>query len=1389
MSGGAVATVGGLLPRELLDRVAGNDPRLPGLDATDFDLAPSERPRDAMTRSWNRLSSLWTAFRRAEADLAEPGDRATRLTRERWLLPLLNELGFAGLDAVQSLAPEADAKSYAVSHEWRGRVPIHLMGWRTPIDRRTPGLRGAAAASPHGLVQEFLNRSDSHLWGIVSNGRTLRLLRDNASLTRQAYVEFDLAAIFDGESFADFTLLWLCCYRTRFEGDIPQRCLLEQWSKEAASAGTRAREKLRSGVEQAIVCLGNGVLAHPANAALRGRLRCGDLAADDLQRQLLRIVYRMLFLLVAESRDLLSAPDAPEAARDTYRRFYSMDRLRRLANKRRGGAHGDLWQGLKATMAALDVGETPVQEASRNALGLTALGSQLWAHDAVPDVAGARIDNAHLLEAVRNLAFVRDDEAKGLRAVDYQNLGTEELGSVYESLLELHAVADPEDRTFGLGSAAGSERKTTGSYYTPPELISRLLDDALDPVIEEAKAKPNPEEALLDLTVLDPACGSGHFLIAAAHRIADALASARENGAEPSPESSRVALREVVGHCLHGIDINPMAVELCKVSLWLESNTPGKPLSFLDHRVVCGNSLLGTTPKLLAEGIPDTAFKPLTGDDRQHVSALRKRNRKERKHANQPFLGLDWSSSSDTRQLAGALTRIDAAPDDTADQVAAKEADYARLRAAASAVKAKLVADTWCAAFVAPKQPDAPAITDGTLKAIQRLAPEQAASLVGQARGLVAAPPSPVDPAVIRTVLDGADRYQFIHLHLTFPDVFDVPEEPADTTNDQTGWSDGFDAILSNPPWERVKLQEKEFFAQQDETIATAPTAAIRKRLIGDLKTNNPGLRVAFERALREAEGTSALLRNSERFPLGGRGDVNTYSVFVELMADAVSPRGRVGAILPTGIATDDTTKHLFGHLVERQRLFSLYDFDNRRKIFPAVHRSMKFCLLTLTGSSVAAPQATFSFFAHDITHLENDDRRFTLSPEDFSLLNPNTKTCPIFRTTRDAEITKAIYRRLPVLLDEASPNGNPWEISFQRMFDISNDSHLFYTREQLESQGYILEGNHFVLQGASSHGEEQDRYLPLYEGKMATFFDHRAANVVKSATAVHRQNQPHYLSSADKTNPNRSAIPLCWVQEAVIAERHHGHRGWNLGFNDITSVTNERTMICTALPRGAIGNSEPIIVIPRDAHLVLSILSSFVFDYAARQKIGGNHMNYIYLKQLPILSSELIQHHQIAIETLVLELVYTAWDMEPFAEELNYHEAPFCWSEERRPLIRAELDALMFHLYGISRNDADYIMDTFPIVQRKDEEAHGEFRTKRLILDRYDAMTKAFEATHGSLTETPNGTNPPLDRSRLETYSRRLAEALTANYHTNIDPPPAHPSQAHPASTRPPWV
>ena len=1391
MTQGAVSTVGALLPCELLGRVRDNDPQLSGLGPTDFGLVSSERPRDAITRSWHRLSGIWPSFKNAEQELSGSNGPITSLTRRDWLLPLLEELGFAGPDAVGGLAPADDTKRYAISHEWRGRVPLHLMGWRTPIDRLTPGLPGAAKASPHGLLQEFLNRSDAHLWGIVSNGKVLRLLRDNASLTRQAYVEFDLAQIFDSDSFSDFALLWLCCHRTRFEGATPHSCLLEQWHTEAATQGTRARDKLRSGVQQAIECLGTGVLKHRANTALRARLRTGELTSDELQRQLLRVIYRMLFLLVAESRDLLASPEATDTAQDRYRLSYSMQRLRDLSRKRRVGAHSDLWQGLNTTMAALDVGHDTIQQAARNALGLAPLGSLLWSQSQTSNLNSARIDNTHLLAAVRSLTFVHDDDAKGLRPVDYQNLGTEELGSVYESLLELHAVADPDTRTFTFAVAAGSERKTTGSYYTPPELISRLLDSALDPVIKQAASQPDPQQALLSLRVLDPACGSGHFLIAAAHRIANKVAKLREAGAEPSPQASREALRDVVGRCVHGIDLNPMAVELCKVSLWLESNAPGRPLSFLDHRIICGNSLLGTTPNRLADGIPDTAFKPLTGDDPEHTKLLRKRNKDERKHLHHGVLST-WSPASDVAYLTEALRQIDASPADTAEQVAAKQAAHDRLQVDAPAIKANLIADAWCAAFAARKTADTPGITDRTLRRLQQMPPEQIASLIDDALDVQA----PVGDAfslheVVRAVRGLADEHRFNHLHLAFPEVFEVPDSPELATNQTTGWSGGFDVIVGNPPWERVKLQEKEFFAQHDEAIATAPNAATRKRLIAELKTSNPTLRAAFETALRHAEGISSLLRNSGSFPLTGRGDVNTYAVFVELMANGLAPTGRVGVIVPTGIATDDTTKHLFGHLVDNSRLVSLYDFENRKGIFPAVDSRMKFCLLSLTGAGSPASQADFAFFAQAPSDLDDSERRFTLTPEDFAILNPNTKTCPIFRTVRDAEITKAIYCRLPVLVNETDTDGNPWGVSFQSMFHMTNDSGLFRDREWLEDRGYVLEGNRFVSQRPETHRDGglggPTRYLPLYEAKMIHNFDHR--------WATYDDGEFREMTADEKQDPACLPLPRSWIPEQEVAARVDASRPWLIGWRNISNATNMRTWLMSPHSLSAAGNSLQQLVFSDNSKtpktIIHAAVGSFVSDFVARQKLGGSNLNHFVIRQMPIVAPEMMPHRFVA--SRVCELSFTSWDMASFAKDLGHEGSPFCWDEERRALMRAELDALMFHLYGVNRQDVDYIMDTFPIVKRQDERQDEavppEFRTKLLILERYDAMTAAFEATHGSLNGTPNGTNPPADRSSLATYSRRLAAALDAKYQTVLHPPPAGPSQAHPASTRPDWA
>ncbi|MFS8794506.1 endonuclease domain-containing protein, partial [Synechococcus sp. R55.8] len=271
-----------------------------------------------------------------------------------------------------------------------------------------------------------------------------------------------------------------------------------------------------------------------------------------------------------------------------------------------------------------------------------------------------------------------------------------------------------------------------------------------------------------------------------------------------------------------------------------------------------------------------------------------------------------------------------------------------------------------------------------------------------------------------------------------------------------------FDVILGNPPWERIKLQEEEFFASRNTAIARAPNAAARKRLIADLPQTNPALWHDYQRALHGAESTSRFLRGSGQYPLTGRGDINTYSVFAERVRNLLSPRGRAGIIIPTGIATDATNQFFFADLVEQGQLASLFDFENREALFPGVHRSYKFCLLTLTGGRTPTDATTFTFFATHADHLRDPRRVFTLTADDIARINPNTRTLPVFRTRQDADLTRAIYQRVPVLVNEHTGE-NPWDVRFMAMFHMSNDSHLFRTRAELEKQGYQLVGNVFV--------------------------------------------------------------------------------------------------------------------------------------------------------------------------------------------------------------------------------------------------------------------------------------------------------------------------------------
>ena len=1308
-----VRTVGGLVPADLLARIiAGSD--LAGLSADDYRLELGVSPREAANRAWSVLTGAWTAYRDALA--ARPaGDRATGLTRDKWLAVVLRELGFGRVPVTPAGGIHADGRAFPVSHVW-GDLAIHLLGWGVELDRKTPGVAGAADRAPHAMVQELLNRSDQHLWALLANGGTLRLLRDSSSLVGQSYVEFDLQAMFDGEVFSDFAVLFLLCHQTRFEPVDseagPEDCWLERWRTDAVETGARALGALRVGVKRAIEALGTGFLQHPANTELRRRLDT-DLDLADYHRALLRLVYRLLFCFVAEDRGLLLDPAADVSARERYTEWFSTARLRRVALRRRGTRHGDLWQALSIVVDGLGT------DGGRPELGLPGIGG-LFEHGPPDVVTGAQLANDALLTALRHLCVIQPAGGGPKRTVDYRNLGAEELGGIYESLLEFVPRHDPAQRSFSLESLVGNERKTSGAYYTPTSLIDCLLDSALDPLLDEAEAAADPEAALLALTVCDPACGSGHFLVAAARRIAARLARVRADGGEPTLLDTQAAMHDVVGRCIYGVDLNPMAAELAKVSLWLEAIQPGRPLSFLDAHVKVGNALLGTTPALLAAGLPDEAFAALDGDDKKWVASLRRRNRIERE--GQGDLFASTAILVGNAAMAEAAAAVEAGPALSLADVALAKRRQRDLEGSPALRRARLVADAWCAAFVVAKRPGASEITHATLLRWQGADLDR------------------LDFDAARTEVDTlAARYRFFHWHLEFPRLFRTPDAgPAGT---YTGWTGGFSCVVGNPPWEHVELKEQEFFGARDPAIAAASGAA-RKRLIKELAQDSPALSADFEAAKRQADCERAFLGASGRYPLCGRGRINTYAVFAETDRALLAERGRLGVIVPTGIATDATTQHFFKDLVVRRSVVSLYDFENRKPLFEGVDSRVKFCLLTLAGAAVAIDAADFAFFATDPADLARTGARFALTPDEITLLNPNTGTCPVFRGRRDAEITLGIYRRVPVLVRHGDLDGNPWGLSFmQGLFNMTSDSGLFHIRTDLEADGWTLDGNVFH--------RDAEAMLPLYEAKMVHHFDHHWATYGPDGKA-------RDVTPAEHDDPHFVVQPRYWVAatevDAALADRPREPLS---GFRRICRSTDERTMIITALPRAGIGDSIFLVelAVPREVSPEVP-LACMALDFATRQKMGGTNLNFFIAEQLPVLPPSTFQQacpwhtdRTVAgwIRPRVLELTYTAWDMEPFASDLGDDGPPFRWDEARRAVLRAELDGAFFHLYGIERDDVDYILTTFPIVNRNDVKRHGEERTRRLVLDAFDRMAEAIRtgAPFVSTLGPPPGEGP----------------------------------------------
>ena len=716
--------------------------------------------------------------------------------------------------------------------------------------------------------------------------------------------------------------------------------------------------------------------------------------------------------------------------------------------------------------------------------------------------------------------------------------------------------------------------------------------------------------------------------------------------------------------------------------------------------------------------------------------------------------------------LVQTFANLAAMDDGSLEDVQAKEKRYAELVGSTGYQSARLLADAWCAAFVWKKDKTTDdCITESWFHRIE-------------------ANPHCLLPWMKDEIARLRDQYQFFHWHLAFPDAFRVPSDEESPENEQTGWNGGFDIVLGNPPWEKMKLQEREFFAVLDPAIATARTSADRKKLIAAHRANDTLVWHSYQARLSFETRLSRFVRQSAMFPLTCSGEANTYSLFAELATQLTSIRGRTGQVLKTGIVNAKENVGFFQRMLDDKRLLSVRDFKNWRGWFPDVGYHERFSLVTFAGAA-SVSVCTYAFNCVEIIDAHDPEKVYTLSDDDVRLINPNVPVCPVFSTKRDAEITKSAYKRYMPLVSETTAE-NPWEVSYLRMFDMTTDSAKFRTQEWLCQEGY---GASITCPDDNSSG-----FVPLLEGKHIHNYTHRFSTYegidagkrfgIKAGTST--------PTAVQLDSPEYEPLPRYWVSRADWTSKCPeimAQAGWCIAFRDVTNlISNSRTTMAAIAPVRAFGNSAALVYLdspkPSSARvglMLLSVMNSVPFDFIARQKLFGSHLNKYILWQLPVPTPQQIAEYRLGclqFQAFVLgrgfELVFVANSLQMFARACGYAGPPFRWHEERRFLVRSELDAAYFHLYGIVRNDVDYIMETFPIVKKKDIRKHGHYRTKDTILEIYDEMTEAMTTGKPYQTRLDPPPGPPADAEGnfLPLPQWLPGQPRPANWPPHIHPP-----------------
>lgn len=1329
---------------------------------------------------WSSLRNDWSFYKeRANNErLVNKDPYGTRRARDL-MERLLQSLGYT-LDR-QATNIEVAGTGYDITYTCQqlGKMPFIVIGEgihadgsidtldKCSLDYRAKG--GMRKKSAHATMLEYLNATEN-VYGIISNGQILRLIRNSGQLVKLTYIEFDLRRMLEEDKYTEFCLMFRLLHASRFHANGDEPCVMERWFNMSIESGNRIRNGLSLAVQKTMETIGNAVLTSEGkgNEDLRKAFTEGTMDATKLNKELIHFIYRLLFLFIIEERGLVyQIPDSPDAPdykqlcewQDIYKKFYATSRLRHLSElaylKQR--QYFDLWQGLMDTFHLFE------PDTFGERLGIKPLGGVLFGRETLHWLKQCQVSNHDVLTAFSALNEFTDERQQRVK-INYSSLDVEEFGSVYEGILEMRPFVQPgvSAADWQFGFVGGLDRQSTSSYYTRPDLVQNLIKTTLEPVIKEKISHLSTTEekvkALLNMKVCDAASGSGHIVLAMARTIAWYICTLRTGEDNPASLDYRQALREVISRCVYAVDYNPDAVELCKVVLWIEGYCAGKPLSFLDHHIRCGNSVLGVSAlQMLIDGVPD---KALTAEDKDTLKALKKMNQEAIKavngdSGNEQLLGLENSFGVENMTaaqigLADKIRFINHLPEDTLEEEIIKQERWKELMDSARVDCLRRACDIYTYAFYNTVKHEEIIKEKEDVNGKWQLEPEvpytktviRALQEIDAMECLEKGKPLPTYylqlSADFKTeVKRMADEQRFFHWCVEFPEVF--------------ASNKGFDVMCGNPPWDKLQMEEEKWFAGKNNDIVKAANQADRKKKISQLEAEDPILYQEFQKACNAIASQSNFVKNSGRFPFTAVGKLELSSLFAELCLSFTKEAW--GLVLPTGIAVNDSNKHFFSKLIDENRLISLYDFENREKLFDIDSR-FKFCLIT-AGKAQAEPRTVSGgFYLTRIDHLLDPRRIYTLRTDDFARFNPNTKLCPIFRTAKDANLTAKIYRNAPILINDET-NENPWGIRFMMMFNMASASSLFYTRKQLDDMGGELHGN--------SYNVGNEIYVPLYEGKMFWHYNHHYAEFPNEYEVQKRPSSINSTLIGTLADSNSSITPWYWVKKSLVDERltdkdRNGNVRWQwkhsyyIAFRDVTNATNERTCVATLMPSGvAAGDKAPLVFTSRSlipSACFAAMLSSLVFDYVARQKVGGSSMALFIMKQQPVLTSDQIPSAtQWKIVKRVAELCYFNHDMDDWASELwekmNEEQRaelpqlgaqqPWIYNPERKAILQAELDAIFAHLYGLNTEDLRYILDpedvcgkgcineTFRVLKDNEIRQYGEYRTKRLVLEAWN--------------------------------------------------------------------